>query len=144
MKGSEYGYVRDVCALRFKGYDYKEDKDLAESSARAEKEFPFESNNDNFAAFFALQRRLYKWGGEMLPRNDPLFQLFDRMFLYLAPLDVPAEFASPEHVKKWQEEYQPLFEDKKRFQALHDEYQLMVDTFDEEEHWRYLASKIRT
>jgi hypothetical protein len=110
MEDSKYREAKTICALRFDGYKYAEMEKLAELSRRAETEFPFESDNDNFAAFFALQRYLYKGSGERLPLDHPLHQLFDRMFRQLAPLDIPLEFAHPEYVRKWQN-YKTLLSD---------------------------------
>jgi hypothetical protein len=103
MKDS-YIEIRNICALRFDGYKYAKAQgtSLVDLSSRAESEFPFESELDNFAAFFALQRYLFKWGGESLPPNHPLHQLFERMFRQLAPLPTPSEFANAEYDRKWQ------------------------------------------
>jgi hypothetical protein len=75
----EWSFI-DTCALRFDGYKYESlcggrmgpDKASFPSLVqRIEDTMEFyEDPLDNFAAFFALQRGLGKWGGEQLPADD--------------------------------------------------------------------------
>ena len=69
--------AQPICALRFQGYKYEQSlgssanggtgQGLANLIAPVAEELTLHgSNDDNFAAFFGLQRFLHKWGGEYL------------------------------------------------------------------------------
>ena len=110
-----------ICALRFDGYKY-EDTLVCDANDKPVISLPqlakplvktlslHESDNDNFAAFFALQRFLFKWGGEYLTKYSDEHIAFDFLFLNLYRLDVPEQFAHKEYVSKWNRDFKPAAE----------------------------------
>ena len=107
------GEVTDIqvtCALRFAGYKYesqipggKTDRPiLAECSRYVVNSLTlYDDPLKAFAAFFALQRYLFKWGGERLKKHSPEHIAFDFLFLHLYRHDVPEEFADECYTTKW-------------------------------------------
>jgi hypothetical protein len=99
--------VMITCALRFRGYEYldtlsPERQEKIASNELVNKLRLHESLNDNFAAFFQLQRWLFKWGGERLDYHAPDWLAFDFLFLTLYRHDPPSEFADVDCCLKWQ------------------------------------------
>ena len=98
-----------LCALRFDGWQYlraigEPDNDfrpLVEPVVETQQLHSEESNN--FAAFFALQRYLHKWGGEMEPDESPVRQAFYHLFLHMYRRPVPDAFRSDEYANPWSE-----------------------------------------
>lgn len=110
-----------ICALRFKGYDYEIATGIATigysgSGIRklikpvVQKRILHHSDNDNFAAFFGLQRFLYKWGGEDLTKYADEHIAYDFLFLHLYSLEPPTIFQDPDYCLAWQRQYQPQAE----------------------------------
>jgi len=109
----------DTCALRFDGYKYEKlcggrmgpDKvNFPTLVERIENTMEFyEDPLDNFAAFFALQRGLGKWGGEQLPADDPARLAFRLLFLHLYREEIPGVFQWNEQswAAEWKEKYEP-------------------------------------
>lgn len=96
----------DCCALRFDGHAYAESRKrpdlLPELTGRFVKTLKFSSDrNNNLAAFFALQRFLGKWGGEMLPESSRDWIAFKFLYLHLYRVDIPSEFRLAEHHASW-------------------------------------------
>jgi hypothetical protein len=103
-----------TCALRFMGYDYETAKVgkgellLYKLVEPIEKNLILHPNNDdNFAAFFALQRHLFKWGGEYLTKYSEEHIAFDFLFLHLYALEPSRAFQHPEYCLEWQRKYAP-------------------------------------
>jgi len=81
----------NLCALRFDGYAFLESlqntgtpvefSDLLEPVVKSLILHP--DQNRNFAAFFALQRFLFKWGGEHLTAYSSEHIAYDFLFLHL-------------------------------------------------------------
>ncbi len=106
----------DACALRFDGYKYE---DAVKHGKPAEWNLSHLTTpiieslmlhpalNDNFAAFFILQRHLRKWGGEYLTKYDKKHIAFDFLFLSLYRCDPPPQFQNECRCKRWEEEYLP-------------------------------------
>ena len=65
-----------------------------------------ENLNDNFAAFFFLNRSFH-WGGEHLTKYSRDHIAYDHLFLALYRLEVADEFACIEWNRQWQQEYRP-------------------------------------
>lgn len=59
------------------------------------------TTEENFAAFFALQRWLFKWGGEMHSQAAADHSAFRFLFLHLHHLPTPPRFVNPECQRKW-------------------------------------------
>ncbi len=111
-----------VCALRFHGYEYEE-------SVRVPKEGDTElgfsrfiepvvnslilhdSQEDNFAAFFGLQRYLFKWGGEYLTKYSDEHLAFDFLFLHLYLADPPLRFTDEQYALRWNQEFKNSIEE---------------------------------
>jgi hypothetical protein len=68
-----------------------------------------ENLNDNFAAFFFLNRSFH-WGGEHLTKYSRDHIAYDHLFLALYRLEVADEFACIEWNRQWQQEYRPRAE----------------------------------
>jgi hypothetical protein len=107
-----------TCALRFDGYKYKDAtgigssdgflSGLMELSEPVVERLELHSDPDrNHAAFFALQRFLYKWGGDYLSISSREHLAFRFLFLDLYKRDVPAEFRHQEYWERWQKRYEP-------------------------------------
>jgi len=96
-----------TCALRFRGYEYLDtlspERQEAVASSRLLEELRLhESLEDNFAAFFHLQRWLFKWGGERLDFYAKDWLAFDFLFLTLYLHDPPNKFADRDYCAQWQ------------------------------------------
>jgi len=61
--------------------------------------------NANFAAFFALQRGLHKWGGEYLTKYSKEHIAYDFLFLHLYRLTPPLEFTDSRHSLEWEQRF---------------------------------------
>ncbi len=108
--------VQIVCALRFLGWEYEQAVIKKRESANGEgllsviepivKTMTFhDCQEDNFAAFFGLQRFLFKWGGEHQTKYSADHLAFDLLFLHLYRLDPPAEFSNRDYVSRWNETF---------------------------------------
>jgi hypothetical protein len=109
-----------ICALRFDGYKYWQERcrnfgvksnNLTPLTVKlvATREF-FTEPFDNFAAFFALQRYLGKWGGEYLTEFSEAHIVFCQLFLHLYREEVPSEFRIEDYYAEWQRKYEPIKE----------------------------------
>lgn len=65
----------------------------------------------NWAAFFSLQRYLFKWGGEYLGHDSPEWLAFWHLFLALYRQQTPARWCHEEYETAWQERYRLRIED---------------------------------
>jgi hypothetical protein len=63
----------------------------------------YEDELKNFTVFFALQRYLFKWGGERLTKYSAEHLAFDFLFLHLYRREVPQEFAHEDYVVRWRQ-----------------------------------------
>lgn len=103
--------VQCICALRFAGYEYESQRQrevpggfaLADVSNRVTKTLTFDDDLHAFAVFFALQRYLFKWGGERLTKYSPEHIAFDFLFLHLYRQAVPQAFVHQGYAAQWQE-----------------------------------------
>lgn len=110
-----------TCALRFDGYAY------VDALARTQSDQPaidlphlvdavvgslqlHDNLNDNFAAFFGLQRYLHKWGGEHLTKYSDEHIAYDFLFLHLYR-HTPASYRHEEYCRAWDERYAPRVEE---------------------------------
>ena len=102
--------VQDVCALRFRGYDYEKlfpESEQATNSLCAWSHAVCETLTlhaeplNNFAAFFALQRHLGKWAGVYDTKYSSAHVAFDFLFLHLYHRETPAEYRNPEYMEEW-------------------------------------------
>lgn len=97
-----------LCAMRFDGYRW-----LETTQGRGANDFtPWTepvartmclhlTDTENFAAYFALQRWLFKWGGEMQAPSAADHTAFRFLFLHLHHLPTPPEFLNPEYGRQW-------------------------------------------
>ncbi len=113
--------AESVCALRFQGYEYEQSIGISVDGTTGgglakltkpivEKLILHSSNNDNFAAFFGLQRFLHKWGGEYLTKYSQEHIAYDFLFLHLYSYDPPKSFRHAEYCLQWQEDFLPRIE----------------------------------
>lgn len=105
-----------TCALRFDGYRYAEASGLdgpeGEGPGLAALSVPlvkslelYPNPLDNFAAFFALQRFLYKWGGEHLTAFSREHLALRFLFLDVYRLEVPDEYRVESYCDEWSRKY---------------------------------------
>lgn len=107
-------------ALRFDGWKYLRDHEAEGDTSRyfeePVQEF-FQSGEwpedplEQLAAFFGLQRGLYKWGLEHEPRDGRYWQAFRSLFLLTAEQDVPVRYRHPEFWSRWEREILPRLGD---------------------------------
>ena len=108
--------AQTVCALRFQGYEYEEAAGIAVDGVTGgglsrlidpvvETLNLHTVHEGNFAAFFGLQRYLFKWGGEYLAKDSKEHIAFDFLFLHLYRLNVPARFSNEEYVSQWNRKF---------------------------------------
>jgi hypothetical protein len=107
-----------ACALRFDGYAYEEAAGLAEPNSVGgglaklikpilETRVFHEEQNANLAAFFGLQRFLYKWGGEYLTEYSNEHVVFRLLYLHLYRADIPLEYRKQPYFDEWERNYRP-------------------------------------
>ena len=107
--------AQSICALRFKGYDYERAVGISDNEATAvglsnlmepvvKEVILHQSQNDNFAAFFGLQRFLHKWGGEYLTKYSEEQIAYDFLFLHLYCFEPPKQFRNDKYCRQWQHE----------------------------------------
>jgi hypothetical protein len=110
--------VLSACALRFDGYTYEEATGIGETDSVGaglaklikpivETRTFQDDQNVNLAAFFGLQRFLYKWGGEYLTEFADEHVVFRLLFLHLYRADIPAQFRKEPYAADWEREYSP-------------------------------------
>ena len=113
--------AQSICALRFQGYKYEQSIDISVDGTTGrgltklikpvvEELILHSSNNDNFAAFFGLQRFLHKWGGEYLTKYSEEHIAYDFLFLHLYSHQPPESFRHDEYCLQWQREVLPKVE----------------------------------
>lgn len=113
--------AQSVCALRFQGYEYERSIGVVTNEATGgglarlikpvvEELTVHSSNNDNFAAFFGLQRFLHKWGGEYLTKYSEEHIAYDFLFLHLYSRKPPERFRNVDYCVQWQENFLPRVE----------------------------------
>jgi hypothetical protein len=103
-----------TCALRFHGYAYLDDHPF--DHQRALQQYIEDgilpaAIEQQMAMFFLLQRFLYKWGGEMLPRTDLYWERFRALFDLVSQHDVPERYRESHHAETWSQEYAPRLEE---------------------------------
>jgi hypothetical protein len=99
-----------LCALRFDGYSYLE---VVHPKLSKETNFSplvetlslHSDLNDNFAAFFALQRYLHKWGGARLTKYSREHVAYDHLFLMLYRQPVFKDFVNRDYDVRWEREF---------------------------------------
>lgn len=113
--------AQNVCALRFLGYEYENAAGISSSVATGaglskliqpvvESFLLHESDNNNFAAFFGLQRYLGKWGGDHLTKYAEEHLAFDFLFLHLYLKEPQAQFRNLEFCRVWESKHRPISE----------------------------------
>jgi hypothetical protein len=109
-----------ICwAMRFDGYLYQEDTGF-EPDVFSKRFFRTNSLEwaeplDCLAAFFFLQRFLYKFGGEHLEKGSAECRLFRKLFLHTAKFDIPERYRGsnlwyPQWYRQWLAEGLPCAE----------------------------------
>lgn len=101
-----------ACSLRFDGYKWLEARHPGADANFRQYVDPIvdtlrlhADQEANFAACFALQRFLCKWGGEMLPPEGRHHAAWRYLFLHLYSQEVPAEFRAPESFHHWERDH---------------------------------------
>ena len=96
------------CALRFDGWSYIEGMGfdhVAAAEAFITTGVIPTLVEERMAVFFGLQRYLYKWGGEMEPRNGRYWRAFRAFFLITCAEPVPDGYAYEPFNGPWEREY---------------------------------------
>ena len=114
-----------TCAMRFNGYHYAE---LAGFDMVSAVENCLHTDNidlplfERMTVFFALQRFLYVWGGEYLPKTSPEWKLFRQLFFTVCEYDSPREYQSescaPKYDERWRSVYKPVIDQVRHFIRL--------------------------
>lgn len=105
-----------TCALRFDGYAYVATVARSGSSEGAidlshvvgvvvESLRLHDNLNDNFAAFFGLQRYLHKWGGEHLTKYSAEHIAYDFLFLHLYHQEPDERFRMEQYCREWEQRF---------------------------------------
>lgn len=102
--------VVNACALRFDGYRYEalngRDASLPSLANRFCETRTFSAaEDDNHATFFALQRYLFKWGGEQLPYTSPEHRAYRALYIRLHRLDVAPAYRLAPYYDEWRTLY---------------------------------------
>lgn len=104
------GYVMEMCALRFKGYEWAtstsgkvNDARLRKLSGEVARSLAcFPDAEENFAAFFYLQRHFRQSGmGFLAYPDDSLCRAAAFLFLELKQVPPPERWADAEYCQKW-------------------------------------------
>lgn len=98
-------------ALRMDGYRYRDEiefdpEPIVEAYKRGER-YPNTTELDLLATFFLLQRFLYKWGGDSLPKTSLEWKAFRQLFLDTCDVGVPERYRSEEWESKWLYQIRP-------------------------------------
>lgn len=118
---SDISKAQTTCALRFQGYEYEKSLGVSLNRETGEGLSKFtapvvdsltlhSSINDNFAAFFGLQRYLHKWGGEYSTKYSEEHIAYDFLFLHLYRHEPPKLFCHDEYCRRWRDEFAPRAE----------------------------------
>lgn len=97
-------------ALRFDGYKYLNERNFDHQAAVSHYLQTGDWNIsllEQLTVFFLLQRFLYKWGGETLPKDSQHWRAFRSLFLLTYAAEAPIEYRHDEYYDKWEWEYQP-------------------------------------
>lgn len=100
--------VATTCALRFDGWRWlaehwpNADGSFSELTGPIVATLAFPSDDAGCqAAFFALQRWLFKWGGETLPDDAPVWIAFWHLYLRVYRVEVGETYVARQHVNAW-------------------------------------------
>jgi hypothetical protein len=109
-----------TCALRFDGYAYisRARFDHQDALEQFFQQGVWPANQfQRMALFFFLQRFLYKWGGEQLPRTSKHWKAFRSLFLLVCRHEVPKEFlcTDVDAYSKWERVFKPRLEAVSQF-----------------------------
>ncbi len=106
-----------TCSLRFNGYKWLEARHPGRTTTFAPFVDPIvktlrlhTDEEANFAACFALQRFLCKWGGEMLAPDSREHVAWRYLFLHLYARKTPSEFCDPAKQNEWERDHAPQAE----------------------------------
>ena len=102
-----------TCSLRFDGYRWLEARHPGGHSTDFRRYVDpvvetlrlHDDEEANFAACFALQRFLCKWGGEMLPQESRHHVAWRYLFLHLHTREVPVRFRYAEYADRWDRDH---------------------------------------
>jgi hypothetical protein len=92
-------------AMRIDGYRYRDEvkfapEPIVEAYKRGER-YQDATDLDLLATFFLLQRFLYKWGGDSLPRTSLVWRAFRQLFLDTCDVEVPERYRTAEWESRW-------------------------------------------
>lgn len=96
-------------ALRFDGHVHLRDHPFDHHQAYGEyfetDDWKHTSPMEKLTVFFLLQRFLYKWGGEMLPKTSLEWKAFRSLFLQTYQYEIPKEYRHWEFYADWEKEF---------------------------------------
>jgi hypothetical protein len=92
-------------ALRMDGYRYRDEikfdpEPIVEAYKRGGR-YLDATELDLLATFFLLQRFLYKWGGDSLPKTSLEWKAFRQLFLDTCDVEVPEQYRAKEWEARW-------------------------------------------
>lgn len=103
-----------TCALRFDGWQYEIDMGLENNGGLQSLVEPILEGrrlhpdpNDNLAAFFGIQRYLYKWGGDRLAPHSREHVAFRLLFLDVYRYEIPEKYRKEPYWQEWEDAYRP-------------------------------------
>lgn len=115
---SEIQFTEDdiliACALRLNGYTYAESQNLEIGQfyeKLEEKGMDYLTTIEKMVTFFAMQRYLYKWGGEFLVRQSRVWRQFRELFLSVAECEAPELYRDGDYYRRWSDEYEPRIQE---------------------------------
>lgn len=102
------------CALRFDFHGYCATLDFAEEAFVAEAldaalngRIDELTQAQRLAAFFVLQRKLFKWGWDRLPEHSAPWNTFRSLFLALCRVEIPEAHRLQPYHDDWQARFAP-------------------------------------
>ncbi|MBE9112608.1 hypothetical protein IQ273_24765 [Nodosilinea sp. LEGE 07298] len=102
--------ILTCCALRFDGFKYAEEHgfkpdELVQQYLQTGQWHGTEL--ELLAAFFHLQRALFKWSLVYETWESPYWRAFRELFLQLYAAEIPAQYQMTEYFDEWIRDFQP-------------------------------------
>jgi hypothetical protein len=102
--------ILTCCALRFDGYQYAQDHGFKPDEIVEQFLQTGEWDGSEpklLAAFFFLQRALFKWSLVYEPENGHYWRAFRELFLRLYAAEIPEQYRMADYYEEWMERFYP-------------------------------------